>query len=108
MRRITSRAAVIAVAAITAVGAGAGVAVATGGDDRDVPINGTDLERATKAALAHTGGGTVSGTEVGDEESYYEVEITLKEGSKVDVQLDRSFRVVGSESDRSDNESGAD
>ena len=41
-------------------------------------------------------------TEVGDEESYYEVEVTLDDGSQVDVQLDRSFAVVGSEADRED------
>ena len=39
-------------------------------------------------------------TEVGDEESYYEVEVTLDNGSQVDVQLDESFNVVGSEGDR--------
>ena len=29
----------------------------------------------------------------------YEVEVTLDDGSQVDVQLDRSFHVVGSERD---------
>ena len=52
-----------------------------------------------------TGGGRVTGTEVGDEESLYEVEVTLDDGSQVDVQLDEQFRVVGSEAD---DESGAD
>ena len=41
----------------------------------------------------------MTGTEVGDEESFYEVEVTLADGSQVDVQLDESFDVVGSESD---------
>ena len=37
-------------------------------------------------------------TEVGDEEScYYEVEVTLDDGSQVDVQLDEGFNVVGDE-----------
>lgn len=36
----------------------------------------------------------MTGTEVGDEESYYEVEVTLADGSQVDVQLDRAFRFV--------------
>jgi uncharacterized membrane protein YkoI len=89
--------------------AGAGVAVATAGDDdhTDTPITGAELERATEAALQHTGGGRVTGTEVGDEESYYEVEVTLDDGSQVDVQLDRSFQVVGQERDGHDDE-GAD
>ena len=55
--------------------------------------------QAEAAALAHTGGGAVTETEVGDEESRYEVEVTLDDGSQVDVQLDRGFNVVGSEAD---------
>ena len=38
-------------------------------------------------------------TEEGDEDSYYEVEVTLDDGSQVDVQLDRDFNVVGREAD---------
>ncbi len=60
----------------------------------DTPIVGDELERASRAALAHTGEGRVSETEVGDEDSYYEVEVTLDDGSQVDVQLDRDFSVV--------------
>ena len=51
------------------------------------------------AALAATGGGTVTETEVGDEESYYEVEVRLDNGDQVDVQLDEAFTVVGGEQD---------
>jgi hypothetical protein len=83
--------------------AGAGVAAAGGGSDStegpDVPISGPALQRASEAALAETGGGRVTGTEVGDEESYYEVEVTLDDGSQVDVQLDEDFGVVGRETD---------
>jgi hypothetical protein len=78
---------------------GTGVAVASGGDDDEAPITGDALERASDAALARTGGGRVTETEVGDEESYYEVEVTLDDGSQVDVQLDEDFNVVGSETD---------
>jgi uncharacterized membrane protein YkoI len=80
---------------------GTGVAVAGDDDDdaTDTPITGVELEKATAAALEHTGGGEVTETEVGDEESYYEVEVTLDDGSQVDVQLDRDFTVVGDESD---------
>jgi uncharacterized membrane protein YkoI len=60
---------------------------------------GTALDKASAVALQHTGGGQVTETEVGDEESYYEVEVTLDDGSQVDVQLDRSFQVVGDEAD---------
>ena len=93
-----------AVAAALVVGAGAasgGAAIAAGGDDdgTESPITGSALDNATTAALEHTGGGTVTGTEVGDEESYYEVEVTLDDGSQVDVQLDRDFQVVDQEVD---------
>ncbi len=41
--------------------------------------------------------GEVTDTEVGDEESCYEVEVNLDDGRQVDVQLDEDFAVVGSE-----------
>ena len=78
--------------------AATGITMATAGnDDTDTPISGDALQRATAAALAHTGEGRVTETEVGDEESLYEVEVTLDDGSQVDVQLDEQFKVVGSE-----------
>ncbi len=100
-----------AVVAVAVTGTGAGLAMANGGgDDSDGPITGTALEQATTAALASTGGGRVTDTEVGDEESYYEVEVTLADGSQVDVQLDESFNVVGSKADRegAEDENSAD
>ncbi|MGH2774101.1 MAG: hypothetical protein ACRDJT_01530 [Actinomycetota bacterium] len=91
-----------AVAAVVVAGAvGTGVAVAGGGDDdaTEVSITGDALDQASAAALEYTGEGRVTGTEEGDEESYYEVEVTLEDGGQVDVQLDRGFNVVGSEGD---------
>ncbi len=63
----------------------------------DIPITEPDLSRASAAALEFTGEGTVSGTEIEDEESYYEVEVTLDNGNQIDVQLDESFNVVGTD-----------
>jgi len=91
---------VLAVAAVVA-----GIAVGAGGrDDDEPPITGTALERASEAALAHTGGGSVSDTEAGDEEGAYEVEVTLDDGTQVDVHLDASFNVIGDEADSDDSE----
>ncbi|MGH9118608.1 MAG: hypothetical protein ACRD0A_12265 [Acidimicrobiales bacterium] len=88
---------------------GAGIAVAGGvGDDSESQITGHALDRASAAALDHTGGGRVTDTEVGDEESYYEVEVTLEDGSQVDVQLNRDFEVVGDEADGHEDEGGGD
>lgn len=83
---------------------GAGVALAGGGSEDaaegpDVAIQGSALDQAKAAALKATGEGTVTGTETGDEESYYEVEVTLDDGSQVDVQLNRAFGVVGQSAD---------
>ena len=97
-----------AAAAIVAGGTGAGIAAASGGDDNEAPITGDALDKASTAALGHTGEGRVTETEVGDEESYYEVEVTLDDGSQVDVQLDRDFNVVGGEADAEDTEEAAD
>jgi uncharacterized membrane protein YkoI len=89
--------------ALTTAGAlaAAGTAIAaTSGDDdaTDKPISAGALDKAKAAALADTPG-RVTETEVGDEESYYEVEVTRPDGSQVDVQLDRQFNVVSSSAD---------
>jgi uncharacterized membrane protein YkoI len=97
--------ALIAGTVIAALAAG-GVAIAgaAGGDDdaSDRPISGNALDRASAAALDHTGGGKVTETEVGDEEGYYEVEVTRGDGSQVDVHLDRDFNVLASAGDDDD------
>jgi len=81
------------------IGAGAGISQAAGGGDPETPITGRALGAASAAALHHSGGGRVTGTEVGDEEGYYEVEVTLPDGSQIDVHLDRAFRILGSKAD---------
>lgn len=100
MNKRTRFAGVVA-AALVAGAVGTGIAVAAGGDDdaTDTPITGSDLDKASSAALEHTGEGRVTETETGDEESYYEVEVTRDDGSQIDVQLDRGFNVVSSEGD---------
>jgi hypothetical protein len=103
----TSRKLIVTAGAAVVLGAGgAGAATASGGSDStegpDVAISGDALQKASAAALASTGGGHVTGTEIHDEESYYEVEVTLDDGSQVDVQLDEAFTVVGSKTDSGD------
>jgi hypothetical protein len=95
-----TRIAVVAASVVGVVAVGGGVAVASGvadDDDTQRPITGDELDRATTAALDHTGEGRV--TEKGDEESLYEVEVTLDDGSQVDVQLDADFQVVSADPD---------
>ncbi|MGH2675183.1 MAG: hypothetical protein ACRDKA_06685 [Actinomycetota bacterium] len=78
------------------IGGGAAIATATDGDD-DGSLSGSALERATAAALAHTGGGRVIETEIGDDGAAYGVEIRLDSGRVVEVNLDEDFSVVGQE-----------
>ena len=91
----------IAAVAVLAVGGTAIAGAAGGGDDdaTDRAISGQALDRASAAALAETGGGEVTETEVGDEEGAYEVEVTRADGSQVDVHLNKDFKVLGSAAD---------
>ena len=87
-----------------------GTVVAAGAMDDDAnqqPITGDALTKASAAALAYTGQGKVTETEVNDEDSYYEVEVTLDNGKQVDVQLDEHFHVVTSMPD-SESDAGGD
>jgi hypothetical protein len=77
----------------------AGIAIAAGGGDDDQPLTGSALERATAAALEHTGGGVVTETEVGDDGAAYGVEVRLDDGSQVEVNLDENFNVIGQAND---------
>ncbi len=105
MKRTTTLASAttLAIGAVAAVGLT--VASASSGDDgpeddgADTPISGEALQQASDAALAYTGEGRVTGTEVDDEESKYEIEVTLDNGDEVDVQLDEQFSIVSSEND---------
>jgi hypothetical protein len=81
---------------------GVGDAGEDAGEGSDVPIKGDALEEASAAALAYLGEGRVTDTEVGDEEGYYEIEITLDNGSQVDVHLDENFSVLSQVSDEED------
>src|SRR5262245_7052162 len=103
--RTRTKVIISAAAAAATIGIGAGVVSATQGHDSETPITGDALVKASAAALAHTGGGSVTGTEVGDEESYYQVEVTLSDGTQIDVQLDQNFVVV---SDKVDHDTGPD
>lgn len=90
---------VLAAGAVVIAGALGGAAVAGSGFENEVPITGDALEKASQAALAKTGEGRVTDTEVGDEDGYYEVEVTLNNGNQVDVHLDEQFAVISQVAD---------
>ena len=85
---------------------GAGVAYATGsGEDSSSQSGGANIEKAKSVALDHVSG-RVTGTEVGDEEGYYEVEVTKDDGSQVDVHLDKNFNILSTPADHEGPERG--
>ena len=80
----------------------AGVAYANG-DDSSEQATGANIEKAKSVALDHVNG-RVTGTEVGDEEGYYEIEVTRDDGSQVDIHLDRDFNVLSTPADNEDHD----
>ena len=88
----------VLVLALGGLSAGIAIAAGAGGGD-EAPLTGSALEKATAAALAHTGGGTVVETEVGDDGAAYGVEVRLDDGSVVEVNLDADFDVIGQAAD---------
>ena len=93
-------------AAVLALG-GAAIARATGAfDDGDAQLTGSQADRAKAAALAITGGGRANAVERDSENgATYEVEVTRKDGSTVDVRLDENFKLVVIEGDSEANDS---
>ncbi len=92
-KKLAAGAAAVAVLAL----GGGGIAYATG--DTGEQATGPNIEKAKSAALDHTNGGQVTGTEVGDEEGYYEIEVTRDDGSQADVHLDRDLNVLSTLAD---------
>jgi uncharacterized membrane protein YkoI len=88
----------------TAIAAGVGNDDGTGGGDDGpgAPVRGTALEKASRIALDRVGGGRVTGSELQDEEGYYEIEVTRGDGSQVDVHLDSHFNVLNAKRDGED------
>ena len=69
-----------------------------GGDAMDVAVTGTALDRASEAALAHTGEGEVVDSEVDrDADGYYELEVRLDDGTVVEINLSEDFAVLREE-----------
>jgi hypothetical protein len=64
-------------------------------EDGESRFTGPQADRAMEAALRITGGGTANAVERDSEKgATYEVEVTRKDGSTVDVRLDENFKLV--------------
>ncbi len=98
----------VAAAATVLLLVGAGVAYAAGsGGDPSGQATGTNLDKAKSVALDHVNG-HVTGSEVGDEEGAYQIEVTKADGSQVDVNLDKNFNVINAQSDNEGQDEGQD
>ncbi|TFD51136.1 hypothetical protein E3T43_17250 [Cryobacterium sp. Hh7] len=74
---------------------GAGIALAVSDNDNDGPLTGETLDRASNAALAEVGPGTVTNADRNDDGgSAYDLEVRLDDGTTVDVELNDAFDVV--------------
>jgi hypothetical protein len=78
---------------------GAGEGVGKGDDGEGTAITGSALDKASRIAIDQVGGGKVTGSELQDEEGYYEIEVTKDDGSQVDVHLDSHFNVLNAKGD---------
>jgi uncharacterized membrane protein YkoI len=115
MNAVSTRAKMLVVAAAAAMLllVGAGVAYATGsGGDPSGQAAGTNLDKAKSVALQEVNG-QVTGSEVGDEEGAYQIEVTRPDGTQVDVNIDKNFNVINAQADNegqdspdSDNDGG--
>ena len=84
------------IAGLLVVGGG-GVAIASGSDDH---VSTQSRDRAQEAALAETGGGTVTEVDTLDDGLVgYEVEIVLPDGREAKVLLDGDYAVTSSRVD---------
>lgn len=84
---------------------GGGVALASGLDDG---VSGQTRDRARAAALAETGGGTVTEVDTLDDGLVgYEVEVVLPDGREAKVLLDGDYAVTSSRVDDESRGSGA-
>jgi hypothetical protein len=84
-----------------ALAAAAGGAIALAGNsDSEGGVTGPQADRAIRAALEVTGGGTANAVERDNENgATWEVEVSTPEGNTVDVRLDDQYGLVIIEGD---------
>lgn len=91
---------VLAVAAVAATAALAGGTVAVASGDSEGDVTGPQADRAVRAALEATDGGTANTVELDNENgTKWEVEVTRTDGSTVDVRLSDNYDVIVVEGD---------
>jgi hypothetical protein len=98
--RLSRRYLIVGGSVLALAAGGAGVAIATGGDDGDEQATGPGADRARAAALEIVKGGKANAVERdGEDGATWEVEVTRSDGKTVDVRLDENYDVVVIEGD---------
>jgi pyruvate/2-oxoglutarate dehydrogenase complex dihydrolipoamide acyltransferase (E2) component len=96
----------VKVGALAVVIAGAGAGATFAGAQDDERATGPEADRAATAAVAHVGGGQVTGLERESEgEVVWEVEVR-RDATTHEVELNRSYDVVSSKAETGDSEDG--
>lgn len=84
----------VALAAVGALALGGGAYAATSSSNAPTPLTSSVFESASEAALAEYPGATIVGLQSrGD--GTYEAEVRKADGTAVDVELDKSFKITG-------------
>lgn len=97
-----NRSTVISIAAVASALVATGLNTGAAYGTTEPPTSDTDLARASEAALAESGQGTVTSFEV--DRDGYDVEVRLSDGTDLDVDLDLDFVVVRTRADDQDGE----
>jgi hypothetical protein len=71
------------------------------------PLTGETAERVTEAALAEYPGADVRRVET-DSDGIYEAHLTTADGRRVTVEMDRNYRITGTEERRRDRDRDGD
>jgi hypothetical protein len=88
------------IGAVAVAGAITGGAIAFASGDSESGVQGPQADRAIRAALEATGGGSAQAVERdGEDGAIWEIEVRKPDGSIVDVRLDGNLSVVTIEGD---------
>jgi|ERR671918_121876 hypothetical protein len=100
-RSVLMRRRIVGGLVLGALAAVAGGAIALAGtNDSEGDVTGPQADRAIRAALAATGGGTANAVERDSENgATWEVEVATLGGKTVDVRLDENYQLVIIEGD---------
>lgn len=96
----------VATLAIVVGGGAFAIASSDKSDDKEAPLTNTEITRAEKAVAGEVEGRVVYVESEDDYGGGYEAEVLRKDGTTVEVYLDKSFEVVKVEAEHSEGKDG--